>query len=459
MKKILAIILTVCLMLTVMPFGIFSLTASAETATSGKTGDCTWSLDGNVLTITGNGNMADYVSSSAPWGTSVKEVIIENGVTNIGDYAFYECTRLKNITISNSVTRIGKLTFWECESLTSITIPNTVSVIGHDAFYNCVNLSSVYITDIAAWCNIEFQSYKDLYNGTPLSYAENLYLNNELLTILEIPDGVTSIGNAAFKGYDTLTRVIIPNSVKLIGDYAFSSCDGLTSINIPDSVTQIGLSAFEYCSSLKNINIPDSVVDDKIVFRGCKSLETVNFGNGITNITSGTFDLCYNLKEVILGNGVTSIHEDAFSLRDTLERITITKNLRTLSTKTFLDCESLEEIIFIGTRKEWENMEYSEDLQFAEVKIICVCMGEHTYTDENDSSCNECDFIKFTLGDIDSVKGVTDADAEYLLMYTFFPEDYPVNQECDFNGDGKVNDADAEHLLMYTFFPEDYPLH
>ena len=66
--------------------------------------------------------------------------------------------------------------------------------------------------------------------------------------------------------------------------------------------------------------------------------------------------------------------------------------------------------------------------------------------------------VPYVLGDIDGVEGITDADAEYLLMYTFFPEDYPVNQECDFNGDGKVNDADAEHLLMYTFFPEDYPL-
>ena len=65
----------------------------------------------------------------------------------------------------------------------------------------------------------------------------------------------------------------------------------------------------------------------------------------------------------------------------------------------------------------------------------------------------------YILGDIDGVDGVTDADAEYLLMFTFFAEEYPVNQSCDFNGDGFVNDADAEHLLMFTFFPEEYPLH
>ena len=69
-----------------------------------------------------------------------------------------------------------------------------------------------------------------------------------------------------------------------------------------------------------------------------------------------------------------------------------------------------------------------------------------------------CGCLKYTLGDIDGLEGITDADAEYLLMHTFFPEDYPVNQTCDFNGDGFVNDADAEYLLMFTFFPEDYPI-
>lgn len=84
---------------------------------------------------------------------------------------------------------------------------------------------------------------------------------------------------------------------------------------------------------------------------------------------------------------------------------------------------------------------------------VVACSGNKTYTATFDS------IRKYVVGDIDGIEGVTDADAEYLLMFTFFPEDYPVNQTCDFNGDGFVNDADAEHLLMYTFFPEDYPLH
>ena len=89
-------------------------------------------------------------------------------------------------------------------------------------------------------------------------------------------------------------------------------------------------------------------------------------------------------------------------------------------------------------------------------------MCEHEYDNNDDLICNICEFKRerpYTPGDVDGIEGVTDADAEWLLMFTFFPDDYPVNQTCDFNGDGKVNDADAEHLLMYTFFPEDYPLH
>ena len=103
-------------------------------------------------------------------------------------------------------------------------------------------------------------------------------------------------------------------------------------------------------------------------------------------------------------------------------------------------------------------MQYSNDEQFANANIICTCMGEHTYIDENDVSCNECDFIKFDLGDIDGIDGVTDADAVYLLYHTFLSDIYPVNQDCDFNGDGEVNDKDAVYLLYYTFLPDLYPI-
>ena len=170
-------------------------------------------------------------------------VTIGNSVTSIGDYAFFYCSGLTSVTIPNSVTSIGNRAFDGCSGLTSVTIGNGVTSIGWDAFYKCSGLTSVHISDIAAWCNIDF----GIYYSNPLGYAHHLYLNGEEVKDLVIPNGVTSIVESAFDGCSGLTSVTIPNSVTSIGDNAFSYCSGLTSVTIPNSVTSIGYSAFAIC--------------------------------------------------------------------------------------------------------------------------------------------------------------------------------------------------------------------
>ena len=187
-------------------------------ATSGTCGEkLNWYLENNVLTIFGEGVMNNYGSSSnlPPWYAyrdNIKIVIIKNSVESIGDYAF-DCCNLTSVTIGNSVTSIGSYAFNGC-SITSIAIPNSVTSIGSYAFSSCRSLTSVHINDIAAWCAISFGS-------NPLSYAHNLYLNDELVKDLVIPDTVTSIGDYAFFGCTGLTSVTIPNSVTSIGNYTF----------------------------------------------------------------------------------------------------------------------------------------------------------------------------------------------------------------------------------------------
>ena len=149
----------------------------------------------------------------------------DDSVTSIGDWAFAR-SGLTSITIPDSVTSIGEYAFYGCDSLTSVTIGNSVTSIGYQAFYDCDSLTSVYITDIAAWCAIDFGSNE----ANPLSYANNLYLNGELVTDLVIPDSVTSIGSYAFYGCSSLTSITIPDSVTSIGDWAFYSCYKLTSV-------------------------------------------------------------------------------------------------------------------------------------------------------------------------------------------------------------------------------------
>ena len=170
---------------------LVSLSAYAEK--SGICGDnLEWKLtDEGVLTITGTGEMQDWNDYSSPWyeNESVKQVIIGDGVTTIGDWAFSYCRALTSITIPNSVTTIGDNAFESCSSLTSITIPNSVTTIGDYAFSYC----------------------------------------------------------------RALTSVIISNSVTTIGERTFANCYSLTSVTIPSSVTRIEDGAFSDCGNVKQI--------------------------------------------------------------------------------------------------------------------------------------------------------------------------------------------------------------
>ena len=154
---------------------------------------------------------------------NITSMTIPDGVTSISEEAFYGCKNLTSMTIPDGVTSIGKLAFELCTSLASIAIPSSLREIGNSAFSYCKSLTSVHITDIAAWCNISFED-------NPLLYAKRLYLNGNLLTALEIPEGVTSISNWAFEFCTSLTSITIPESVTSIGDRAFQGCNKLTNV-------------------------------------------------------------------------------------------------------------------------------------------------------------------------------------------------------------------------------------
>ena len=209
---------------------------------SGDSNNVTWTLtDDGVLTFSGTGDMG-FVSLGTAWLSyqdSITAVIIEPGVTSIGDGAFEGCTGLTSIDIPDSVTIIDWYAFSGCTGLMSIDIPDSVTSIGTGAFNCCTGLTSI-----------------------------------------DIPDSVTNIGQGAFNGCTGLTSINIPDSVTDIDTtMAFSECTSLTSINIPASVTFIGGWAFAGCTGLTSINIPAGVTSiSTSAFRNCTALTDVYFG-------------------------------------------------------------------------------------------------------------------------------------------------------------------------------------
>ena len=307
LRKILAQTLTA--MIIVSAFAASPLTVSAAEskteavgATSGTTGDCKWTLDNGVLTISGDGAMKNYsYNNYLPWRNEVKSVIIENGVTIIGRSVFYNCRNLTSVTIPGSVTSINSDAFANCIGLTSISIPDSVTSIGVGAFFGCNGLTSVTIPDSVT--SIGSAAFGDCTG----------------LTSITIPDSVTSIGGRAFYGtawfnnqQDGLvyagkaayeykgdmpenTSIVIKNGTKDISDYAFENCAGLTSITIPNGVTSIGVEAFAFCTDLTSVIIPDSVTSiGANSFYGCTGMISVTIPDRVTNIGNFAFGYFYD---------------------------------------------------------------------------------------------------------------------------------------------------------------------
>ena len=219
----------------------------------------------------------------------------------------------KNIIIpavydGKKVVAIGNNCF-SGKNIVSVDIPDSVTSIGYQAFYDCGSLTGIYISDLTAWCKIDGLSYLMGYGSS----NKKLYLNNELITELIIPDSVTSIGESAFFGCSSIKTITIPNSVTSIGGWAFSRCSSLTSITIPDSVTSIGGWAFSRCSSLTSVTIPDSVTSiGESAFSGCSSLTSVTIPDSVTSIGESAFSGCSSIKTITIPDSVMSIGESAF---------------------------------------------------------------------------------------------------------------------------------------------------
>ena len=334
---------------------------------------------------------------------SLTNLVIPEGVTEIGDEVFKECSNLKSITIPNSLTSIGNDSFCECTCEikwsdnpsiteigeyafqgykgTSLTIPNSVTSIGEFAFYYCTELKSLTIPNSVT----SIGEYAFCYCACEIKWSDN--------------PSITEIGEDAFSYYEG-TSLTIPNSVTSIGEYAFYSCSKLKSLTIPNNVTSIGEYAFCYCTcEIKwgdnpsiteigeyafsyyegtSLTIPNSVTSiGDYAFRNCTGLTSLTISNNVTNIGKSAFGACSDLSTIIVDpknavfdsrdncnaiikkennalivgcknttipNSVTSIGEYAFYYCTELKNITIPNNVISIENNALDLCTSLTSI-------------------------------------------------------------------------------------------------------------------
>lgn len=299
-----------------------------------------------------------------------------------------------NNSTTYTVVSIGSEAFQYKTGMNTVTLPRTIKQIGYNAFYGCTGLTAVYVPDIASWCNISFPYGSYEYRASPLYYAHNLYINNQLVENIVIPDTITTISTYAFFGCTSITSISIPSSVEYIGDEALANCGNLSSINvdeanlmyssadgvlfnkdkttllqvpvgkqgayvIPDGTTTVGRGAFSYCTDITDVTIPSSIKTfEQSAFEECSGLTAVRISDikdwcsidfnydTASNPLHVAHDLYINnvlTRQITIPSEVTSIPTSAF-YRCSLTSLILPATLTEIGAHAFSECAQLDTV-------------------------------------------------------------------------------------------------------------------
>ena len=442
--------------------------------------------------------------------SSLKAISLPGYLKSVGDFAFCDCSSLEALNLPSGITSIGNYAFWYCENLTSLTLPSGLISIGDRAFENCYSLTSLEfpsslttlgdlvfagcygltnltlhsgLTDIKSnylfGGNSNYNNLKDVryiidsdletyLQSNHLIFYEikcgiKYYLNDQEITTLEIPSGITSIGDGVFLSSNNLTNLTlsskitsagkyafnncsnlkdiryyiyddlatyiqkghpafyvncgikyywnnqeittleIPTSVTSIGNHAFYGCNGLTSVEFPSNLSSIGDWAFSNCSGLTSVDLPSSITKmGECVFYWCKNLSSVKLPSEITAISNSAFGGCISLKNIELPAGITSIGDNAFTGCSNLQNINLPSGITTIGSGAFWDCSNLTNVILPSALTSIGNIAFVNCSNLANVTL------SSNITSIGYSAFSDCKSLKnLTISkDVTSIKDI-----------------------------------------------------
>lgn len=401
MKKFISVLFVLFLFLSV------SSTAFAEDSLS-------WNLDKNgTLTISGTGEMPDFGANLSPWDSqrdSVKNIVIEEGVTYIGQESFEYCKNVKRVSIPSSVCGIGNAAFYHCTSLETITVPDGVTEIGEETFDHCAKLKTVFLPEgITSIGSAAFNCCSSLdtvvipgsveeilysafnacralktvyYTGTLSSWEDmeieeyNAYLQAAAIQCIApsklpiILPGDSSVGpgssSSSIRWMLDKSGTLTISGTGSMPDYSYnlspwdSQRNDVKKIVIEYGIDHIGQESFEFCKNVKSVSIPESVksIGDAAFFT-CSKLESVTLPRGLTEIGQETFDHCAKLESIVLPDGVTVIGSAAFNCCSSLTSITIPQSVTEIKDSAFNACRNLKSVYYSGSSEDWAEIEIS----------------------------------------------------------------------------------------------------
>ena len=356
------------------------------------------------LVIAGEGATYDFIQTEniedggTPWqfwADGFTDVIVDEGITVLGENAFFEMDNFTNVTLPSTLKTIGWYAFNNCDGLTHIEFPDGLMNILSYSFYDCDNLTQVKLP--AALRTVSASTFAGC---------------NALATVT-LPDSLTEIGANAFSGCESLTEIIIPDQVTIIENGAFANCDGLTTVVIPASVTS--LSGFAHCSNLQTVQLNNSGVINIDAFSQCYKLTNVIIPDTITEISNGAFYECLALTEIIIPESVTHIRNNAFSRCHGLKSAYIYSK-GPIGFRAFDECDALSKVVLS------EGITLIDSYAFGKCVSLTELVIPSTVTEIQNYAFDECENLKtitFT-GDAPAMRGYSLTD---IIGTAYYPGD------------------------------------